>query len=57
MDKTKLTTQTLLKYDWIVKTINGYLTFGLPLDENIIQSVFNVPLTDAKIIYNYYQNI
>lgn len=49
--KARLTVKTLVKYDWIMKTINGYHAYGFPLDEYIIQSVFNIPLTDAKIIY------
>lgn len=54
MDKTKLTIKTLVKYDWIMDTMNHYKVLNLPIEAETIQAVFNIPLTDAKLILNHY---
>jgi hypothetical protein len=54
MDKTKLTVKTLVKYDWIMDTMNRYKVLNLPIDPELIQAVFNIPLTDAKIVLQHY---
>jgi hypothetical protein len=54
MDKTKLTVKTLTKYDWIMDTMNRYKVLNLPIDPELIQAVFNIPLTDAKIVLQHY---
>ena len=52
--KARLTVKTLVKYDWIMDTMNRYNALTLPIDPELIQSVFNIPLTDASIILQIY---
>jgi len=54
MDKSKLSGIALYKCDWILDTMNRYRSLNLPIEADAIQSVFNIPLADAEIILNHY---
>jgi len=54
MDKSNFSGITLYKYDWILDTMNRYRSLNLPIEADAIQAVFNIPLADAEIILNHY---
>jgi len=54
MDKSNFSGITLYKYDWIIDTMNRYKVLDLPIEAETIQAVFNIPLPDAQIILNHY---
>jgi hypothetical protein len=47
--------QTELKIEKIMETMDRYKVFDFPLDAEMIEAVFNVPLHDAEIILNDYK--
>jgi hypothetical protein len=47
--------QTELKIEKIMETMDRYKTYDFPLDAEMIEAVFNVPLHDAEIILNDYR--
>ena len=47
--------QTELKINKIMETMDRYKVFDFPLDAEMIEAVFNVPLHDAEIILNNYK--
>ena len=47
--------QTELKIEKIIETMDRYKVYDFPLDAEMIQAVFNVPLHDAEIILNDYR--
>jgi hypothetical protein len=47
--------QTELKIEKIMETMDRYKTYDFPLDAEMIEAVFNVPLHDAEIILNDYK--
>jgi hypothetical protein len=47
--------QTELKISKIIDTMERYKVYDFPLDAEMIEAVFNVPLHDAEIILNDYR--
>ena len=48
--------QTELKIEKIMETMDRYKAYDFPLDAEMIEAVFNVPLHDAEIILDEYKN-
>lgn len=48
--------QTELKINKIMETMDRYKVYDFPLDAEMIEAVFNVPLHDAEIILDEYKN-